>query len=266
MKKVSSEELKELQMQILDYVDTFCRKHEIHYTISGGTLLGAVRHGGYIPWDDDVDIQMLRDEYIKFTELWNQHKNEHGYFELINIESGNNMGYPFGKVHDTRTTTYLSNIERTGVFVDVFPVDKVCSEDDFVKRHNQIKNLYRKRAAAFRRIVVDNTESSFLQKLKAHLLCPRKSFNQICEEINELAQAHNSDSCSQVFEMISGFRCKHTMPTEIFEQYAEINFENRTYMAVKDYHQYLTLTFGDYMTPPPVEKQIAEHGFVPYWK
>ena len=69
MKEIGIGELRELQMQILDYVDAFCRKHDIKYTISGGTLLGAVRHGGYIPWDDDMDIQMLRSEYIRFLEV-----------------------------------------------------------------------------------------------------------------------------------------------------------------------------------------------------
>ena len=72
MKEIQIEELRELQMQILDYIDSFCRSCGINYTISGGTLLGAVRHGGYIPWDDDIDIQMLRDDYVRFTQLWNE--------------------------------------------------------------------------------------------------------------------------------------------------------------------------------------------------
>ena len=104
MREIKTEELRELQMQIMDYVDIFCREHGIRYTISGGTLLGAIRHGGYIPWDDDFDIQMLREEYKRFTKLWNQEENTFPY-ELINMESGNNMGYPFGKVHDKRTIT-----------------------------------------------------------------------------------------------------------------------------------------------------------------
>lgn len=140
MKEIQIQELRELQMQILDYVDVFCRNHDIKYTISGGTLLGAVRHGGYIPWDDDIDIQMLREEYERFTTLWNKESNHENY-ELVNIESGNNLGYPIGKVHDTRTITYVGGLPRTGVFIDVFPVDKVLDMKDFMKRHKSIRSL-----------------------------------------------------------------------------------------------------------------------------
>lgn len=266
MKEIQIDELRELQMQILDYVDAFCRKHDIKYTISGGTLLGAVRHGGYIPWDDDMDIQMLRDEYNRFTTVWNQEKTCHGHFELVNIESGNSMGYPFGKIHDTRTVTYLGNYERTGVYIDVFPVDAVKDEEDFVSRHARIKELYDQRFRILEKIRIHTDPFNWKRAVRLMLHpAPNKTYNHIAEEINDLAKGHGSTDWPLCYEMIAGLKCKRPIPKAVFEEYTDIEFGNRVYMSVKDYDTYLTLTFGDYMTPPPM-KEREPHYFTPYWK
>lgn len=266
MKEIQIDELRELQMQILDYVDGFCRKNCIKYTLSGGTLLGAVRHGGFIPWDDDIDIQMLREEYVRFTELWNLTPKDSRY-ELINIESGNNMGYPFGKIHDTRTVTYIGNVARTGVFVDVFPLDGVSSLKDFYKRHRIIKKLYANRAKAFQKDYINKTNDKQNIIAKAlQILKPTKSFEDYAIEINEIAKNESDKNCPLVFEMISGMICKEPMPKSVFLSYSDISFENRVYMAVSDYDTYLRLTFGDYMQLPPVEKRNSHHVFKSYWK
>lgn len=264
MRKIESEELKELQMQILDYIDAFCRKNDIKYTISGGTLLGAVRHGGFIPWDDDVDIQMLRSEYDRFTNLWNEETN-HSYYELVNIESGNNMGYPFGKIHDTRTVTYIKDFARTGVFVDVFPVDNVVDLEDFKQRHDMVRKLYGKRNRALF-FLLNNNAKSIKIRLLAFLKKPIKSFSDFAVEINRVAKKHENMECPLVFEMISGLICKEPIPKNVFTMYKDIIFENRKYMAVSDYDTYLTKTFGNYMQLPPKEKRVARHSFIAYWK
>lgn len=265
MKPIELKELRELQMRILDYVDSFCRSYNIKYTISGGTLLGAVRHGGYIPWDDDMDIQMLRDEYDKFTQLWNKHKNEHP-FEFISIESGNAIGYVFGKVHDPKTITFVHGLERTGVYIDIFPVDIVVDEIDFSHRRRIIKKLKRKESAAFVLSFRETSHVGFIQVLKCLFLTlgyPRTHFSA---KINEIAKSKNSSGGLLVFEMVAGIKCKQPMPKAVFDEYTDITFENRHYMAVKDYDTYLSNTFGNYMIPPPVEKQVREHSFTAYWR
>lgn len=255
MRKIEIEELKELQMQILDYVDAFCREHNIKYTLSGGTLLGAIRHGGFIPWDDDIDIQMLRSEYIRFTELWNKY-GHHSVYELVNVESGNNMGYPFGKIHNVETVTYIGRFERTGVFIDVFPMDEVCNEHDFRNRRKTIKNLYKKRSMVFH---VLRRFPSFRFLLKMYC--------RIAARINEVAQNKEGYKTAVfAYEMTSGLLCKTLIPKQVFESYFDIPFENRTYMAVRDYDTYLACTFGNYMQLPPKEKQVSSHEFNAYWK
>lgn len=266
MKEIQIDELRELQMQILDYVDAFCRKHDIKYTLSGGSLLGAVRHGGFIPWDDDMDIQMLRSEYNRFTELWNKEKQLHGYFELVNIESGNNMGYPIGKVHDTRTITFVAGVARTGVFIDVFPVDNVKDMDDFSLRHGQIRKLYKKQSRVFALQRNDFRKRSIWKRAYIFFIHSRKSREQLAIDINNLAQQYRDWTCPFVYEMIAGAKCKSPMPVEIFHKYADIRFEQRRYMSVADTDAYLTSTFGNYMQLPPLEKQVRTHEFESFWR
>lgn len=266
MKEIQIEELRELQMQILDYVDAFCRKHDIKYTISGGTLLGAVRHGGYIPWDDDIDIQMRRDEYDRFTQLWNNEKMKHRYFEFISIESGNSMGYPFGKVHDTRTITYMGGYEMTGVYIDVFPVDYIVDLKDFRIRHKKIKRLYEKRRSRFNLMRIKYGKIKLRSIVKSLLICPTKPFNWYAERINELAKEKSTEKTNLIYEMVAGLRCKLPIPSVVFNHYKTITFEDRNYMSVNDTHTYLKQTFGDYMTLPPKEKQVSHHGLLFFWK
>lgn len=264
MKELTTEELKEVQLNILDYVDAFCRKHNIEYTIAFGTLLGAARHGGFIPWDDDIDIQLLRSEYDKLTQLWNEKKNDHP-FELVNIESGNNMGYPFGKIHDPRTITLVDNVERTGVFIDVFPIDYVLNEADCQNRSNVINNLCKERMALFSWMRVKESNMPFYKKIIAFLHKPRKSYEEIAFEISEISKKV-SNKTDFVFDLINGRYSKNIIPSSVYDNYIDIRFEDRVYRSIKDIDTFLTLTYGDWRTPPPVEKRVTHHAFKAYWK
>lgn len=264
MREISSEELRDLQMQILDYVDAFCKENDIKYTLSGGTLLGAVRHGGFIPWDDDMDIQMLRKEYNRFVALWNE-RNNHGNYSLVCIESGNGIGCPFGKVCDVRTITISGNEKQTGVFVDVFPVDNVIDQHDFYHRHKKILRLYKKKSIVCEYENLKAKRTGLLRRIVLFVRKPNKDRFEIAKQINDIACQFEHVKCDHVFEMIAGAKCKAPMPITVFDDYCEIGFENRKYMSVKDVDLYLTQTFGNYRELPPKEKQVKTHDFIPYW-
>ena len=105
MNEIKLDELKKIQLDILVFIDDFCEKNNINYWIDCGTLLGAVRHKGYIPWDDDIDIGMLREDYDKFMKIFNNCCNNSKY-KFISYETDKNWPFPFGKVLDITTVLY----------------------------------------------------------------------------------------------------------------------------------------------------------------
>lgn len=270
MKEIGIEELRELQMCILDEIDAFCRGHQIRYTMSGGTLLGAVRHKGFIPWDDDMDIQMLRKDYVRFNLLWNRTAGHSDYLKLLSIEAGTNSGYAFAKVVDTRTATVVKGMESEGVWVDIFPLDKVRDYQDFERRRKKERKLYRQKKGLYWRQLAKSGQVPFWRIVLAHLRSPHfppKSLARVVEEINQNAQEREREQCRYYFELTSGFKCKDLIPSDVFDRYTELPFENRRYMAVEAYDEYLTRTFGNYMQFPPVEEQVKQHMFsTAYWK
>ena len=139
-------------------------------------------------------------------------------------------------------------------------------ETDFRKRRNVIKKLKRQEGAAFLLSTKSTSHIGLIQVIKNFILTLGKPRTYFAERINNVAKSKNGCEAPLVFEMVAGIKCKNPMPKSVFDEYTNIRFEDRSYMAVKDYDTYLTLTFGDYMTPPPVEKRKREHNFIPYWK
>lgn len=253
-------------MDILSYVDLFCRKNNIKYSISGGTLLGAVRHGGYIPWDDDIDIMMRREDYDQFIELFE--KNTHPYYKLFTINNCMDFNQPYLNIADTRTSYDMPGYPKDmGVNIDIFPFDYVTSNEHkrtrFWRRIYRYRNIYvlmglkwNSKRSLFKNLVV--SLGSFL-----HVFYSRKT---IGKKIDEMARHSSSTKSSLRACLVWGYGEKEVMDASIFEEYNDIAFEDRTFMAIKLYDVYLKHLFGDYMLLPPIEKQVPHHQFVAYWK
>ena len=128
-KKLEIEEIKHIEVDILKHVVKICNRHKLRYFLAYGTLLGAVRHQGFIPWDDDIDICMPRPDYDKFIEIWQKEKtlNESLNFGLLFPSPGNNYFYEFAKVTATDTVCEVNlpilDIKGLGIWIDIFPLD-----------------------------------------------------------------------------------------------------------------------------------------------
>ncbi|MBQ0087806.1 MAG: LicD family protein [Prevotellaceae bacterium] len=257
MKAIDVEELKIIQLEILDYVDDFCKHHGIKYSLSGGTLIGAIRHHGFIPWDDDIDIQLLREDYDLFIEEWN--KYEHPYV-FHNVETKSNKGTAYGKISNPKTIMKDGDTIQMGVNIDVFPIDKVIDMDDFYKRHAKILNLY-----FYHWRVSRQWKWNFkilIWKFWGMIFCP--AYYE--RKINSLAKKYQGKEAPFLFEMIAGRGYKNPWPLDAFRATVDVSFENKRYQALIGYHEYLTATFGNYMQLPPEEKQVSHHRFEAWWK
>ena len=135
MKELSLKEIQALSLEILIDVAEFCEKNGIHYSLAYGTCLGAVRHKGFIPWDDDVDVQMLREDYERFARTYRSER-----FKFFDSSNMKDCWIPFGRVCDCERTVSKTNIPwhggtvQTGLWIDIFPVDKVTADHDAYER------------------------------------------------------------------------------------------------------------------------------------
>ena len=257
---IDIDELKKLQFEILKYVAAFCENHHINYWLTAGTLLGAVRHQGYIPWDDDIDIGMKREDYTIFTQQFNHGDNKRYSFHCL--ENDKNYLYPMGKVLDNATVLYEPNKEygyQIAVYIDVFVYDHIPSDPSIVKK------LYRQRDFYLRmRYLRDAREhsGSYLRKKLVHAvsLC-LKVFPTIfiAKRIAAIGKKYREDETGFYGDLVGEHRV--IIDAAILSSFVKLKFEDGEYLVPADYDKWLTLFFGNYMQLPPEEQRVSHHNF-----
>lgn len=263
-KPIPQPEIKGMMVDILADIHDFCQKNGLRYFMAFGTLLGAVRHKGFIPWDDDIDIWLPRPDYDRFLK---EYKSDH----FAAIWAGNYPGYPldFAKVHDTRTLLVEEGGDGNwGVFVDIFPLDGAPDEKSWrqtLKRVAFVRHLVANqrftRNLAFSKKAGLKKNLSILAGKVTH---PFLSMKKLLLREDRIMKKNAFSDCDHV--------CDYTDLTaqffekEIFAESVPLEFEGRQFLAPVLYDKCLTMMFGDYMTPPPPEKQVSYHGSKAYWK
>lgn len=268
MRRITPDEQKNIQMDILDAVDTFCTNNNIKYSIACGTMLGAIRHGGYIPWDDDIDIYMLRHDYQHFLKIFP--KNYQGIYSLACIERTPNWHLTFAKVYDNRTLIKepKMNTPEIGVNIDIFVIDNIPDDEEEWLAFNK------KRRRLYRNIQLSSLKNSpsfpLLKNILICILRLRYVFANREKNVMRLSnfiQKYNSIPCKRVFETSSGMMCKRPFERTLFDDITYIPFEDRKYKGFRDYNSYLTAVYGpNYMTPPPPDKRASNHISDNFWK
>lgn len=268
MKSISMEEQKEIMLNIMDYIHEFCKEKKIRYYMIGGTLLGAVRHKGFIPWDDDIDIGLKRDDYEYFVrEFNNKHSDE---FVLVNNETLAGYHLPQAKVISKKTILQenVPHSPQIGVFVDVFPLDYCPSPYENACRFLKEANIYRN-IMSIKNVPVSRERGLIRNAiiLAGHVFLGFIPRHRINERINTISSKYlNSNERSFVAEMTTNpYGEKEIYKSEWFGEPVELEFENRFYYAPSDYRNVLKKTFGDYMKLPPVEKRITHHNNNVWW-
>lgn len=270
-KELTPEQFRKMQLTELEMLvefDKLCRAHEINYVLFGGSLLGAVRHKGYIPWDDDADIGMLREDYNKFKQYANELDSSICYFQDHDTDSNYRWGY--GKLRRTDTEYVRVGQEhlkcKTGIFVDVFPMDdipKCVAGQIFQDIHCCIL-----RKILWSEVAKKNTKGllkmwySGLSKIpmsvsfKGYNRYARKSRNSTpnrvrCLSFPATGTLYRKNPISQ----------RYGMPKVWFMEREEYEFEGHYFFSSKDYDTVLTYIYGDYMQLPPEDKRDPHSPF-----
>ena len=264
--KVTIQQARSVNLEMLRYFDQVCRENDVKYSRTGGTLLGAVRHGGMIPWDDDVDVFLTRPEFEKLSAVF----PEGGRFELVTYKKDPNFNYVFGRLIDTWTLIqYSPNTAGAGrgLFLDVCIVDGL--PDDEKKRTRHIK--YMRLLVRLRRAVVQNPNRKSY-KSKGPLFVAAKKILRKCTDIhfwnrrlNKAMQKYPFDGGRYVGNFTSQYGSRELLHASVFDEFYDVKFEDMTCMICAGYHEYLTNIYKDYMQLPPVNKRTPPHNSNAVW-
>ncbi len=260
--RIDEEKLKKLQLEMLDYFVEACKKYQLRYFLVGGTCLGAVRHKGFIPWDDDIDVAMPREDYEQFLSLAQEELTSKNVFVQTH-ETDPNYLHDFAKLR-MNGTTFREKTSRKikmhhGVYIDVFPIDGYPEKASAQKRIERKKRAYK--FCLSRHYVVDK-KFGRLRKLAAYTLwialgC--KSDRKLLESLEKTYQKAPYETASTVACFGGAWGKLEYCPKAHYGAGAIGIFEGREVLIPELYDEYLTHKYGDYMQLPPPEKRIGHH-------
>lgn len=267
-----NDELKRVQkieLSILKEIDKVCRENGKKYFLSSGTLLGAVRHKGFIPWDDDIDIMMLREDYEWLIAELPKYLPEH--LELIHYSKDNaeidqnllvkvvDKNYPCMRKSYTDVNTY--------VWVDIFALDYL-PDNKFKRSCMCCKLKLLTKLRGFKRWELYPKDYKSPNKIKNALISLNRKFRlsrlidlkSLLEKQDKILKSYGIYKCSNVINYMGEYKFREVFPCEWLGKGVDSLFEDNEFIIPDCADKYLSKLYGDYMTPPPEEQQICKHG------
>ncbi|SFT77154.1 lipopolysaccharide cholinephosphotransferase [Selenomonas sp. GACV-9] len=262
MNELSMQEIKDIQIQIMDEVVKYCDENNIKYWLDSGTMLGAIRHKGYIPWDDDIDIGMLREDYDRFIHTFNE-KSKSKYI-LDCVEINPMCRFPFAKVFDCNTVLYEEDI-KLSVNIDVFVFDNAPKNIIHFKWMCFKRNVFNRLNACQygNGVRVKNKIKYYIYKAMRPLLnlFPKNYFARKVVENSRSCMRNKSDYIGD-FTSVSNALLKK----EYVKELVKVDFENKKYNVPSEYDCWLKKVYGNYMEFPPEEERVGKHKITAYRK
>lgn len=251
MERLTVDDMKSIELEIMDEIDRVCQAHGVQYFLGYGSLLGAVRHGGFIPWDDDMDIIMMRNQYEQLMAHFNEWRTT-DRFKLVSYRDKSSI-YQFAKIVDTTTVIYENFVGKkaaTGVWVDVFPLERFSEQQapGLLKEHQRVGLL---RSFA---VTDPSVGTNAFVKLVKRIVCPfvkHKNLYELAERLDAIAlRMDKADPASnRLIDVLGEGKLDKTFSESLFKP-VRLPFEDREYTAPAGYEEYLAIEYGDWRTPP----------------
>lgn len=265
MKEIDLPQLKKIEVEMLDFLHGFCEEHDITYYLDSGTLLGAVRHKGFIPWDDDIDLVLTRADYTKLIKALDKEK---GRYRILSSDTAPNYSYPFAKVVDTHTILKEQealDIDGLGVYIDLFPLDHL--PEGKTRRWFFHERLYYTKLF-WGASVIHNPE--WVQKsLKNRIIfwyAKKRGWKHWIQKIDKIVATEKYLSSSYMANLVGSCARHRCVECSVFEKKQIMEFEGHSYFGPVGYDKYLTNLYGNYMELPPKEERVTHHNFKAFYK
>lgn len=279
-KKISLKEIQKIELDILIYFDKVCKENNIKYYLSSGTLLGAVKYKGFIPWDDDIDVILMRDEYLKLMDVL---KNDNdGRYKLLSIYNSKDYYYPFAKLVDSHTvlTENSKKINGMGIYIDIVPMDGY--PDSNTPKH--ISNVRIIRNLMVRRFRIKNcirdkfdymsfTKEKVKFKLFKDLIYSfidyvtlPFGYNFWVKIFDKEISKYDIHKCDYIGVRTGNFGVREAFLKEDIIEQDLYEFEGMKLTSFKNYDLYLRRKFGDYEKDPEESQKVTHHQYEAYWK
>ena len=262
MRKMSLEEIKETELNILVDFDKLCKENNLYYTLCGGTLLGAIRHKGFIPWDDDIDVLMPRPDYDRLLEKKDiDFSSLPNHLKICSWKDGT-LKFPFIKLVDKRTKIstefYDDDLNVNGIWIDVFPIDG--NPNDSKETDKIYKKSLKLRKLIFLKIAKIGKGKNLFKRIAKPVVIKCLSVissEKICEKIDELAKTYKFEDSEFIGGILWGYGPQEKIHKKGYMKPISVEFEKYFFNAPSNYDEYLIGLYKDYMELPPESQRIC---------